>query len=1135
MKKHLRFLLMFLALFSGSGIVNAQTWTGSDPAEGTFFLYNVGTGKFINVGDKAAGWGTNAYLTAEYGLDFTFELNGGAYNLNSQISNGGSNYYLSTGLWCDGAATPWTFTKVDRTDINAYTISNGDSYIVANEGGTDIEYVALSGTERDQWQLIGSSDILANLQANTADGVKRTVATFFISDPDFGRNDMRRPKWSFTNDGGNVTVPGYGVNQGNNPNYGCEFWNNTFDIHQNLTDLPNGIYEFEIYGYGTNGTTYVYATTADGTTSKVFKNQTSAANFQTALNNIDNYGGNVTGLVQVTDGTLTIGVKRETNSSADWTVIDQARLYYYGDYTFAEAYGADLSELITTAQALVDAAPSYISTEALANTISSAQEVMSTGTTESEFSEATAALQAAIDAYNAQLTLVSRYTEIRTAALAINSALDVTATDATVKAATTSEEIETAITTLRTAFSESLSSLTIPEDPGYIDVTNVLVDNPTVSTNTDYWTIEGTPNTSYSWGVCNYGECEFYQQNFKFYQTLSMVPGTWEFGVTGFHRAGNHSTYFYAGDDKILIPGVESSVVNSMAQAKDYFDAGNGKVSLKFLIETAGNVEIGINNQDTETDKWTIFRNFTLKYYGAVDYSVYENQWAEAVAAANTAKTTYPNVTGTELTAVDAAIADAPDGSSKANYLEKINALTEATQAYIAAATSYNAYVTEKAIATQIGVTEFPTEPTTAAEAATATNSLKVAEFNLVATDYIYDYAAVIGEFGTWTGTATVAGEAAEPNYLTNEHWSGVFHSYYEQAAEGWGNANGWTIKYEKTTKLPAGDYMLKVAARSSAGTTSLVSCTATDFTVTLPNVGAASKGITTAGLASFDEGEFANDGTGYGWEWRFLPFSLTEETEVTMTFYAEASSQYQWMSIADGTLLSKQEIVNDVTIASTDEAAPEATVASSVTTDRKLLEGLNTVVFPFETTATELGAATVLAYTGTTTEEDETLTLNFAEVSAVDDVITLQANVPYAVFVDADQTEALTFGQKNIAPSAELTVADTNGQFDFVGTYTNLAKGNTTVVAGDLIAGADAFVKAKGGNRIAAYRAYMKKVGTSEGKIAFNFNGTVVTGIEAVEILNNLTDGIYNLSGQKLQKVQKGINIVNGKKVLVK
>ncbi len=255
------------------------------------------------------------------------------------------------------------------------------------------------------------------------------------------------------------------------------------------------------------------------------------------------------------------------------------------------------------------------------------------------------------------------------------------------------------------------------------------------------------------------------------------------------------------------------------------------------------------------------------------------------------------------------------------------------------------------------------------------------------------------------------------------------------------------------------------------------------------------------------------------------------------MTFYAEANAKYNWMSIADGTLLSKQEIVNVVTLSSDDTAAPAATVASEVVTDRVLLEGLNTVVFPFETTAEELGAEAVLEYKWTTQSGDE-ITLSFEEVAPVDGVITLQANVPYVVKVAADQTEPLHFGQKNVAPAEELKVADANrDDFSFVGTYVNLAKGNTVVVNGDYVLGATGFKKAKGGNRVAAYRAYMKNEGAdANANVKFNFGGTIVDGIEAVELLNELSrEGIYNLQGQKVQKAQKGVYIVNGKKVILK
>ena len=232
-------------------------------------------------------------------------------------------------------------------------------------------------------------------------------------------------------------------------------------------------------------------------------------------------------------------------------------------------------------------------------------------------------------------------------------------------------------------------------------------------------------------------------------------------------------------------------------------------------------------------------------------------------------------------------------------------------------------------------------------------------------------------------------------------------------------------------------------------------------------------------------------------------------------------------------------QIMNIVEISGNDEFAPEAQVATAVITDRRLLEGLNTVIFPFETTKDELGAATVLEYTGTT-EEDGGLTLNFREVESIDDVVTLQANIPYAVFVDADQEENLTFGVKNINPGGGwydgYTIHDPNQKFDFVGTYSEWEQNdNSPIVAGDYIAGAHAFKKAKGGNGLKAYRAYLRKTGETDAKASFNFGGTIVNGIEAVELLNNLSGNIYNLNGQKLQKTQKGINIVNGKKVLVK
>jgi hypothetical protein len=1115
--KHLRLFVAAIAAVFGLS-ANAQNWPGSEVANGKFFLYNVATGTYLC---GANDWGTHSSVS-KWGIDYTFEGADGVFTLDSRIANNATDHYLG-GNYTDAGAVNWTFEKVSDSPIT-YTLKNPAGQYLAHTTGTFVEVVDNGTTDDAKWILVSYDDIYAAMaEASVANPMD---VRLLIPAADPGRNNQRNSSWNFTHTGGNNRTGG------DNKNFVTEAWNSTFEYSQTLTGLPNGFYKFSCSGFGTNGTTYVFA----GDVETPFAVTTNNGGDWAAEGlNIENgmYTGNETAeMVLVSDGTLKVGVKRTNIQSFDWALFDKFVLTYYGVPDLSD-YAKALAAAVAAAQALEGTVPNA-TYQALSAVVSENNKEYDTA---EGYTAATNAIKQATETAKALQAPYSRYNDVKTACKAVYGELDTAAADEQANAATSTEEIEAAVAAVRAALLAALPEMTIPEEG--IELTNAIIDNPTVRQNTNYWTAEGIPNPSYSWAVVNYEETEFYQQNFDFYQNLKGLPtGTYEFGVTGFHRAGNHSTYFYAGVDKILIPGVESSVVNNMATAKTYFDGGNGKVALKFALEAASNdIKIGIVNNDTETDRWTIFRDFTLKYFGSqIDLTEYDNRWKEAVAAANAALEDEANakVTGDELTAITAAKADVPE-HTKASYIEKTDALVAATQAFIAAAPAYNAYAAEKAIAEMIGVTPGE-DPTTAAAAAAGVNTLKVAEFNFVNENYPFNGEGIIGDFGTWTGTATVAGQSAEPNYLATEHWSGPGAAYYEQASTGWANANGWTIKYEKTATLPAGEYMLKVAARSSIGTTSLVSCSATENTVTLPNKGATGKGIALDGTAAFEGDNFAKEGVGFGWEWRYLPFTLTERTRVTMTFYAEATSQYQWMSIANGTLLSKTEIVNEVNLTGDDTTAPEEGVASKITIDRKLKKGLNTIVLPFDATAEEIGASTVLKYGGTHETNGKTF-IHFDEVAPIDGKITLQANTPYAVIVDEDQTENIVFtSMKNIAPAENLTTADVNGQYDFVGTFSKIEPG--VITEKDYVARAakEAFVPAVANDSyLNAYRAYLKFVGTEAGSVAFNIGGEIIDGIEAVELMNKLSDGIYNLNGQKVSNAQKGIYIVNGKKVVLK
>ena len=192
---------------------------------------------------------------------------------------------------------------------------------------------------------------------------------------------------------------------------------------------------------------------------------------------------------------------------------------------------------------------------------------------------------------------------------------------------------------------------------------------------------------------------------------------------------------------------------------------------------------------------------------------------------------------------------------------------------------------------------------------------------------------------------------------------------------------------------------------------------------------------------------------------------------------------------------------------------------------DRVLLAGLNTVVLPFTTTKEELGATKVLKYDGTE-ERDGMIYLKFSAVN------TLEANTPYAVFVDVD-TPIEQFEGKVIEEVSNIIVND--DEYAFVGTYAAFEQGNSPIANGDLIAGKEEFVKANGGNAIKAYRAFMKKVGESQARVAFIFDDEVVVGIEAAQMMDRLVQPIYNINGQQVTRTQKGVYIIDGKKVVVK
>lgn len=68
----------------------------------------------------------------------------------------------------------------------------------------------------------------------------------------------------------------------------------------------------------------------------------------------------------------------------------------------------------------------------------------------------------------------------------------------------------------------------------------------------------------------------------------------------------------------------------------------------------------------------------------------------------------------------------------------------------------------------------------------------------------------------------------------------------------------------------------------------------------------------------------------------------------------------------------------------------------------------------------------------------------------------------------------------------------------------------------------------------LAQYKAYLNLTGSLAAKLSISFNDNV-TAISNATLTQEKTTSIYDLSGRKSNKLQKGIYIVNGKKIIVK
>lgn len=201
-----------------------------------------------------------------------------------------------------------------------------------------------------------------------------------------------------------------------------------------------------------------------------------------------------------------------------------------------------------------------------------------------------------------------------------------------------------------------------------------------------------------------------------------------------------------------------------------------------------------------------------------------------------------------------------------------------------------------------------------------------------------------------------------------------------------------------------------------------------------------------------------------------------------------------------------------------------EAGMYVDATLTRTINAGWNALVLPFAVETADFGSGAVLATYDGDEKVEENLKLNFTSVSEV------VANTPFLLYAPAAMT---SLSYNGILVNAIHNMND-GTYYDFVGFY---GDETSPVLEGDYIMTGGKLQMAAGSNAIKPYRAYFveKSDGARFDNVYFCVDGET-TGIQAVE-RQQLTDGgIYSLSGvRQNSKLQKGVYIQNGKKLIVK
>ena len=349
-----------------------DVYTGSEPAEGKVYIYNIGTGLFLGTGSS---YNTHCAVD-QVGIEVELIASGDGFKIKTSRGGGwlakGNEASENASVYVDSwnGDQVWQFLPVDGQE-GVYNISFdgttndllGYNPHTLNDNNTGKFWGSIGKMRSDvsdpmnQWKIVTAEERESLIAAASKDNP--VDVSYLIKSPSMNAQDSRDADWTREVNGGNG---GAWVN--NTENHGYEVWNaDDFKIHQTIEGLAPGLYEVSVSGFWREGDggnqanivnnggalqqkAYLYANDAQALLANIASCPDFVPGIATQASNkgfFPNWPGEgleffETGAFKTTinvvveeDGELTIGVGvDEKVAYGDWVVMDNFRLTYLG-------------------------------------------------------------------------------------------------------------------------------------------------------------------------------------------------------------------------------------------------------------------------------------------------------------------------------------------------------------------------------------------------------------------------------------------------------------------------------------------------------------------------------------------------------------------------------------------------------------------------------------------------------------------------------------------------------------------------------------------------------------------------------------------------------------------------------------